>query len=416
MKMTKDQYFILPCSLLFFVLFYSLSFYWHHKGFFEIPDVFFDADPNFALASISHGYEGNGFGHQSVSHAFIELFSLPVMLMAKLVSTLFNVNDTQLLKEIIALTISPLFSSLTIYYFYKTLNLLNLKRIDAIIFCLFFCVSTTNIIFASIPETFGISCFLISYLIFSFYNAKVNHVFISNTHWFILATVIAGITITNLCIFFFIYTTHLLRNCKLNWRVAIRKSVIISVGAFSFILTYYVLSHLILNLRFGTGGGFSYIKDCTTFSLPWFARSLLNLCSASINSIIGISPEHKEYMLPLKNPSFNSVTFKRDSSNIIILAGSVLFWAAFFYYSRKKMMGNKWRDVYLISLPIIAFNFSFHTFFGVEPFLYTSHWILPLIMLFIPILHNRPKISASLLAVVSIINIYFVFHINQIVM
>ena len=415
MKINKDQNFILPCSLIFFIAFYSLSVYWFHCGYFSEFDLLFDADPNIILESFTRGYVGHGWGRQALSHPFLEVFSLPVILIAKVFSTLLNTQDTLSLKKIIALAISPLFSSLTIYYFYKTLNFLKLKRTDAIIFCLFFCVSTTNIIFASIPETYAISGFLISYLIFSFYNAKVNNVFLSNRQWFIIATVITGITITNICIFFLVYTLHLLRNCKLNWRVAFKKAVIISISALILIILYYFLSHLILNLHLGHDGRTGYIKKYTTVSFQWFIRSLLNLLSGSINALIAIFPESREHM-NTQHSALNPITFQRDSSNFMILASSVFFWVAFIYYSRKEIIGEKWRDLYFITLLIIAYNFSLHSIFGAEPFLYSSHWILPLILLFVPILKDRQWISGSLLAVISTVNVYFLFQVNDIVM
>jgi len=153
----RNYKFVLLFSFIYCLLCYSLAVHWHDKGYFLVFDIFFDTDPNSNLASFAHGW-----GRHAISHSFLELFSIPIRIIEMIYSNLFMVADRLEFREIIALSISPIFSALTLIYFYRILILLNIKTLDANIFTLIFAVSFSNIIFAIVPETYAISCFLIS--------------------------------------------------------------------------------------------------------------------------------------------------------------------------------------------------------------------------------------------------------------
>jgi hypothetical protein len=188
--------FVLLFSFVYCLLCYSLAIHWYDKGYFSVYDIFFDTDPSSNLGSFAHGW-----GRHAISHAFLELFSIPIRIIEMIYSNLFVVTDRLEFREIIALSLSPIFSALTLVYFYRILTLLNINKLDANVFTLIFAVSFSNIVFAIVPETYAISCFFISYLIYYFLENEKQKVNGNVLVWITLATLLSGITITNICIF-----------------------------------------------------------------------------------------------------------------------------------------------------------------------------------------------------------------------
>ena len=169
--MNIDKYFkfVLFFSLIYFLSGYFLAITWYESQYFSVVDIFFESNPSINLKSLSHGWGGH-----AISHPFLEFFTVPVRVIEFVYSLFFDITDRVKFRELVALSISPLFSSLTLLYLYKTLIVLNIKPLDAIIFTLIFSITFTNIIFSIVPESYGISCFLISVLLHYFFTYENN--------------------------------------------------------------------------------------------------------------------------------------------------------------------------------------------------------------------------------------------------
>ena len=291
MKSDRHFKFILLFSFLYCIFCYTLAVHWYKEGYFSIQDVFFDANAKMFVSTFAHG-----IGLHAISHAFLELFAVPIIVIVKTYGIIFD-NMTQLeargMREMIALFISPVFSSLTLIAAYKTLALLNIKPLEASVFTLIFAGCFTNIIFAVVPESYALSCFLISLLIYYFFKQEKSKCTGNNLIWFCLAILLAGTTITNVCTFGIVFFFHLLKNERLHWLEAAKKSSLYSTLALSAVIFFYKVSHFLLDVKTGYAGSIDYISKFTSLSLSTLKSNIFNLFGASINSFAGLTPKTK---------------------------------------------------------------------------------------------------------------------------
>ena len=405
----RNFQFILLFSFIYFLLCYSLAIDWYENSYFSVLDIFFDSDPNFNLNSFSHGW-----GRRAITHPLLEFLTVPVRIVEIIYSSFFVITDRLHFRELLALSVSPVFSSLTLIFIYKTLIILDIKPLDASIFTSIFAVSFTNIIFAVIPESYAISCFFVSLLIFYFFKNERLKESGNSVFWFSIAVFLSGTTVTNICIFYLVFFIHLLKNEQLSWVDAATKSLLYSISAFSIVIIFYKVSPFLLSHEAGNIATPEWIKKFVSSSLRDSGRNTVNFFSASLNGFVGVFPETRVNVF-CKNFSCNSIYFTRYKSDFFLLISVALFWLAFFFQSIKFFLKKEWKNLYLICGLIITFNFTLHILFGTEMFLYTQHWITPLFLLLIPLLQNRRFISISLLIILIVININFLYGVDQLI-
>ena len=409
--MNIDKYFrfVLFFCLFYFLLGYFLAITWYESQYFSVVDIFFESNPSIILKSFSHGWGGH-----AISHPFLEFFTVPVRAVEFVCSLFFDITDRFKFRELVALAISPAFSSLTLLYLYKTLVVLNIKPLDAIIFTLIFSATFTNIIFSIIPESYGASCFLISVLLHYFFTYEKSGGYYECIVWFILAVSLAGITITNICIFSLVFFIHLLKNKNMNCKYAAILTAFYALFAFLAVMLFYQLTLNLLDLGVRPAGSISWISKWLQTDMSGIATNAINFFSASINSFFGIFPEIKTNKY-CKDVSCNAIYFNRNKSHLVFLVIVALVWAFFLFYSRKFLREKKWVNLYVICSLIVAYNFILHIFFGTETFLYTQHWIVPLFLLMIPLLEKSRVASIILLILLVVVNGDFLLSVDQLV-
>jgi hypothetical protein len=194
---------------------------WYHKHYFSGHDVFFDTDTVTNLSSVA-----SGWGRNTYTHSFLELFSFPI----RCLSLISNATDNSDFRKIIAISISPLFSSLKIFIFYKILENNDFK--NKMLITLFYTFSFSNLIFSIIPESYAISSFFIAFAFYYYFECsrKMNS---KDSVWFFLACALTGFTITNVFIFFivyFIFLTSIYAFNKLNAFKKVSLFSVISIG------------------------------------------------------------------------------------------------------------------------------------------------------------------------------------------
>jgi hypothetical protein len=408
---------VLFFSFVYFISCYAISISWYYSGYFDVYNIFFDTDPNNNLSLFAHGR-----GIHTVRHAFLELFSVTIRIIEFAFSSLSTISHRLEFRELFALAISPIFSALTIVYFYKILIQLKIKTIDANILTLIFSASFSNVIFAIIPETYAISCFLIALLVHYYLRNGQMKQSGSPLAWLIIAILLTGITITNICIFFLIFSAHLLKNEKFDYYSTFRKASLYSISAVLLVFIYYKMSHFLFSTITGidiktgsTGVTIDWIAQYVTTSLYTAGSNIINLFSASINAFLAASPTTID---PYNFPSkvwYSLLSFTRYKADYLWLISVAILCSAFAYASKEHLKEKRWHDLYLISGLIIVFNFSLHVLFGREMFMYTQHWIIPLCLILVPVLSGRRALSITFLLLLVGVNLQFLFNVEQLV-
>ena len=414
MSTNRNLNLVLFFSFVYFISCYAISISWYYNGYFDVYNIFFDTDPNKNLSAFAHGR-----GMHAVSHAFLELFSVTIRIIEFAFSSLSTISNRLEFRELFALAISPIFSALTIVYFYKILMQLKIKTIDANIFTLIFAASFSNVIFAIIPETYAISCFLNALLVHYYLRSGQMKQSGSPLAWLIIAILLTGITITNIGIFFLIFSAHLLKNEKFDYYNTFRKASLYSISAVLLVFIYYKMSHFLFSAITGidlkTGSVIDWIAKYVTTSLYKAGINIINLFSASINAFLAASPKTIAPYIFSSEVWYNLLSFTRYKADYLWLSSVAILCSAFAYASKEHLKEKRWHDLYLISGLIIVFNFSLHVLFGREMFMYTQHWIIPLCLILVPVLSGRRALSITFLLLLVGVNLQFLFNVEQLV-
>ncbi len=414
MSTNRNLNLVLFFSFVYFISCYAISISWYYNGYFDVYNIFFDTDPNKNLSSFAHGRGGH-----AVTHVFLELFSVTIRIIEFAFSSLSTISNRLEFRELFALAISPIFSALTIVYFYKILMQLKIKTIDANIFTLIFSASFSNVIFAIIPETYAISCFLIALLVHYYLRSGQMKQSGSPLAWLIIAILLTGITITNIGIFFLIFSAHLLKNEKFDYYNTFKKASLYSISAVLLVFIYWKMSHFLFSAITGidlkTGSAIDWIAKYVTTSLYKAGINIINLFSASINAFLAASPTTIAPYIFSSEVWYNLLSFTRYKADYLWLSSVAILCSAFAYASKEHLKEKRWHDLYLISGLIIVFNFSLHVLFGREMFMYTQHWIIPLCLILVPVLSGRRALSITFLLLLVGVNLQFLFNVEQLV-
>ena len=180
------------------------------------------------------------------------------------------------------------------------------------------------------------------------------------------------------------------------------------------VIVFYKTSHFILDYKTGSEGGSKWIERFMTSSFWELKRNSANLFSASINSFIGVFPKLADNNQCI-DFTCNAISFTRDKSDLLLLGFVAIIWGAVAFHAKKIVFVKRWQNLYLVCGLIVAFNFVLHILFGREMFMYTQHWITPLLLLLVPIIQDKRLISIGLLVLLVIVNVAFLLNVEQLV-
>lgn len=398
--------------LTYFLVCFYFAYQWYSKGYLKVYDIFFDTDPSANLSSLAHGW-----GRHALSHAFLELFSIPIRIITKIVAFWGSLSDEIIFREYLALSICPFFSTLTVYVFNKILNEINITNKESHIATLFFAFSFSNILFAIVTETYAVSCFLISCLFLYYFKCKNNGIFESKWIWLMIATLLTGITITNVGIFFIIYVAYLTYEKKYNLFKSFKFSSFFSTIAVAIVCLFYFLSHLLLKYPRGGEGSLKWILSYFSVSPENIKLNALNFFVSSFNAFCATTPQVIDRKLLNADPidEYNALSFmiSNNSSYLFALTFIIALFASFFYI--KTQESQQWQHLCIICQLIILFNFCLHIVFGREIFMYTQHWILPLSLILTPLIIRKRLLFLFALLIMIFLNFKFIINVDLLV-
>lgn len=405
----RDFKYVILFGILYAVGCFILAFSWYNHGYFKVYDIFFDTDPNANLGSFAHGT----FRH-AISHAFIEVFAIPFKLIVLALYKLGMVSDMTVAREIIALSIGPLSSALTIIIYYRILKLLDLNTLNSYLITLIFAFSFSNILFAIIVETYAVSGFLISLLFYYFVLCKKNSV---SGRWYIwlgLGTLLTGITITNVAIFFIVYMGHNYYQRRNNLIASFTRSLSFSLLALIMVVGFYLLSHLLLDYHKGEEGGAEWVKMFLIDSFGDISTNFTNILGAFLNTFTGLFPS----ALPYERDdvfAYNYLSFQRTRKDFVWLSIAFIMVVLHSKIIIRSIYRSNMKEVFIVSTGVILFNIVLHSVFGREMFMYSKHWIIPLSLTLIPVLSWKKSLSISIIVFLIITNAHFLINVHQLI-
>ena len=377
----RDFYLTIFLLVVAFFVSYSLELKFNYLGVFNQWDTLFDTDPVSALSDIGNGWGGGrtGFSHPNFSN----FFSLPIRSIAKIVTSLVPEMADFAIRKQLALIILPLASALQASFVYLILRRLNLSTSQALVLSSVGIVSFSQLIFGSIPDSFGLSSLAITtgiLLMTNAFQSKIPRPFFA---WVALGAFGAGITITNIIPISILQLFSIL-TIEGNLKIALLKTIL---GAIIAITMTFFLAFI---------GSQIYGRDIDIHSFfdnpsrkealrPDLKNRFLEFPSTLGNTLLSSKPrivtnekaiqyQYKfQYNFTL---SETPALFSPDRWFSIVLLGLVIFGAVMLIRGPPVD-----RSVALALLVIIFYNWIFHCFWGTELFLYSSHWLVPELLL-----------------------------------
>ena len=400
---------VLLFSIFYFIASYLVAIHWYIKLYFSVNNIFFDTDPQTSLGSIA-----SGWGRNAYTHAFLELFSFPIRFIENVVNFFMSIEDGPSFRILLALSISPIFSALKIVFFFLILRNNEIKNL--VILTLMFAFGFSNVLFSTIPESYAISSFLITLLFYYYFECLRKKTSENPYAWFILATLLAGITITNVIMFSILYYNFLLIVLGKTRRYSFYRSLTFSAGALAFTLLIFKIIRVTYGISMSSEGGITWIRHFSSLSLTQCLHNLNSIFSALINSFsptfIDVSKNdlcHK-MGLPCNKLSFESLNDHYTWTLGFLLVVYMLYLT--FYRKNKHKILN---DICLVSMMILLFNLGLHTFFGKEMFLYSQHWITAVSLIIASSLSERRILSIALLMLELSINAFYLLNFDTLI-
>lgn len=380
--------------------FYFLGLYlqalaWNRLGYFNTYNVLFDTDPNTNMRTFIFGWEG---GRRTAVHSLLEYIFLPVSGVGRVLTWIHSGVSIDESKKLVALAVSPLAATGSVWVFRSLLRSLKLDTATQYAGTALYASSFSMLVFGSIPETYAISGLLINVLFL--WALNTDEVRRHDMYWLALGVLVAGVTITNVAIFFLAYVFYLYRSCECSVFRAVAWAGIYSIASICMAFSLYWIGMAVTNSPAGSEMSFGWIAK-------YSALDLYKIFSTSINHFANLLTA----FFPLF-PDFSDgrVSMFRNRDDVWVIVISLLATLSFFWLVLRKIENLK-KSCYPLLLSIIAFNALLHSVFGYEQFLYSQHWLAALTVLFVLRLRQSLMKIIAATVLMAAFNIHFLMNV-----
>ncbi|MCW5652286.1 hypothetical protein [Hydrogenophaga sp.] len=391
---------VAACCLVYFTLAYALAVQWFHRGYFDVFNIFFDADPNTNLASFAHGWWG---GRNAPTHPLLELVSLPALWVGGLASLAgAGAEAVSRVREYVGLAYTPACAALSIAVFHRTLSRLHLAPRDALLATAVFALSFSSLLFAVVVESYAFSGLLIAVLLHWYVvcrQAGRGH----HGVWFLLAVALAGVTITNVAVAGIAYLFFLRCVEQRSWPAALWRSALYGATALLLVLSVYAGLLQLLGVQAGVEGGARWVGQHASSSVYRYVANMINLLCAGFSTYVVVLPFYWE----------GKISVARGARDWPLIAAILVLALVLALSVRRRMPRMGWGELPWLLGAMLAFHALLHGFFGYEMLLYSLHWLAPLTLMLVPVMVHHRRITLALLPVMVLANLHFMLGVGE---
>jgi len=364
-----------------FTFYLSVEFKLDELHGFDEFNTFFGADPNKVLDALFEGAGRQHLAHPNLAH----FFSLPLKGISKIFAAGRRGYAQMLFRKQLAMFIVPLAAALQSFVAFRVFMRLGFRVASASLLTLLGCVSFSQMVFGSMPETFAISGLAITLAYLLALQSEKILGRVQEGKWIALGVFGTGITITNILPVGLLYGLWQRRRGA-SAVVVFRRIATVVVVVFVTVFAIRGAVNLLSNVQPGTITEGKYVSS---FLVPDPGRQAMMFPSAIMNGL-ALAPSkgvwalqnelwrerEKDYGYPYKFTMQTPRVFSvRNLTGVGLIA---LVLAALFRLRRARHPA--W-PYCLASMLILAFNWALHSIWGEEQFLYSQHWQFPLFVL-----------------------------------
>jgi hypothetical protein len=346
-------------------------------GVFGQYDVLFHSDPVLDMEALeSWGFDSVG---RRRFHAFAHpnhlLYLHPLIQAGTEILTWGNGNtpEGENVRRALIVLVGPAASAIKAICLLWVFVGLGLSLVQALPLTLLGCVSFSQIIFGSMPETFPVSGMLLAAA--SLLAVRSCHRGSRRWQWILGVVLIAGVTITNA-----IAVALLFAGMR---RFAGKKFLVVMLDTMA-VIGIGILLTFSISAGFGSIAPAAEIEDdAERFIAKWsvdepFYVRAAGFPTALVNTVVAPRPTRVENPKARRDRSKYHFRFSLADSPSVFSVGRIIDGSLLLLFS-VGMIGC-WRGsaatryLGIGSAAIVGFNWILHTFWGVEYFLYTQHW------------------------------------------
>lgn len=374
--------FYLQCTIAIFVgcASFLLEWYFYKVGILSQWDTLFDADPVSYLSEFANGWGGGkrgNFSHPNISNYFNPIFRV----IEKLTSWVPPINHELSTRQYLALFIMPTSSALQAAILFKLIIRLNYTRVLALIITAISTLSFSQIIFGSLPESFGLSSLGITCGLFMMTTPGIQEKLFSK-RWSLIQTLVSGITITNVIPIFIMNFFKLLLE-KVKPHRSVFRAGANAVAGVALAFSISALFDILYQAPKTDTNDAVRNEALATHPLERFSEFPVALLHTIIATPPHIRANERAIARDLRIKYV--FTFHKINQGIpeyLIKFSSILFTLALFIGGAFLYKGSTIeKKISLASISIIIYNWLFHSFWGTELFLYSQHWLVPELIL-----------------------------------
>ena len=351
---------------------------------------FFDADNAWYLVNFETGNQTFGsYGGRNFVHPNVANFVHPLVL---IVSQLVHIHARD-----VSLAVAPAFAGLRSGLLFAVFTTAGFGLADALLATALGSLAFSSVLFGCLPESFVMSGAFFALFFLLIIKAASGRA-VPWWSWVMTGLLLSSTTITNLAPFAIGLLLLLILQTKDVSRSAKRA---LSVSAAALVGT--ICCFLILTAAHGTFRGIGARRIGQLEEVRFSPRSLFlqfpmamvrGMVADRPNQMTGTDEEHKSNQVQLVRFTYRDdldlikqyvatiTSYQQFSSNgpveiaaLSLLALAVLFSARVIWAGAPAI-----KILYVVSLSQLLFHWILHSFFGLELFLYSQHWMVPLLI------------------------------------
>jgi hypothetical protein len=399
-QIRSDRGALAPAVLaaLTFALCYGIALALSRSGVFQYVDVLFDTDAAWFRKGFSDGLgTGTGWGARSVVHPNVaNLINPPLRFVAAACSGA-GVCDPALVLPRLALIVSPLAAAFEVAFVFLTVRTIYQSETRAIVAALLNLALLPTLVFGAVPESFAMTGCAFAAMFYLASRTAVDRP-VRSVWWAVLGVAISSITVTNLWLFALGYAV-----VHSNGRWFTRQAVLDALRLSAVALAGTGAIAVAIGSAYGALGDYrTPLQQLGEIRAPradmverrWTDAVRDGIGQAALGAFNAFPRSLGDTVLPPRpsihgkalgldttggtigvrsEPSLHA-NFRNASADwgtfvaLAILAGGVIASAG---------SGGPGRLVYRMALTLLAANWAFHSVFGIELFLYSKHWSVP---------------------------------------
>lgn len=363
-------------------------------GHLQMLNRFFDADNAWYLVNFETGDQKFGsYGGRNLVHPNVANFVHPLVMLVSGAAHLISHKSNAELVEVVSLAVAPAFAGMRSGLLFAALITASFSLVDAIFGTLLCSVAFSSVLFGCLPESFVISgAWFAAYSLVSAQSASEHK--LHSARWALVAMLLSSSTITNLWPFaagLFVLLVVVVRDAKPFKTIAI----VICAGLAATFLCFGVLTAAHGSFH-GIGRRVGQLDEVKFSPQSMFINFPLTLARSLVadrpNQLTGTDEEHKSANIQVVRFTFREdldlikqavptiAAVQRYARNWPLEFATLAIMLTALIVSIKGLPTFMLpvKAIFLVSITQIVAHWLLHSFFGLELFLYSQHWIVPL--------------------------------------